>query len=82
MSMQGYFDVLTLTPAANLLERLSKKTWKTAFKMALENPQNYIAKKYQKNMKLSSIFSDFRGLNYLSYNLFEATFQQSVFPKL
>ena len=33
MSMYGYFDVLTLTPAKTLLERLSKKNWnfKTPF---------------------------------------------------
>ena len=56
-------------------------SWKSAFKMALEDPQKNIAKKYE-NMKLSDFFSNFWGLNYPSYQLFEATFQSSVFPKL
>ena len=47
---------------------------KSAFKIALEDPQNNISKKYQ-NMKLSGFFNDLRGLNYQSYQLFEATFQ-------
>ena len=42
--------------------------------MALEDPQKNIAKKY-KNMKLYGFFSDLWGLNYQSYQLFEATFQ-------
>ena len=45
--------------------------WKSASKMASKDPQKYIAK----NMKLSGFFSNFRGLNYSSYKLFEATFQ-------
>ena len=47
---------------------------KSTFKMASEDPQQNIAKKY-KNMKLSGFFSDLWGLNYQSYQLFEATFQ-------
>ena len=54
---------------------------KSAFKMASEDPQKNIAKQY-KNMKLFGFFSDLWGLNYQSYQLFEATFQLSVFPKL
>ena len=37
---------------------------KSAFKMALKDPQTNIAKKVQKNMKLSGLFSNLRGLNY------------------
>ena len=48
-------------------------SWKTAFKMALEDHQQNIAKKY-KNMKFSSFFSNFRGLKYLLSQLFEVTF--------
>ena len=47
---------------------------KNALKMTSEDPQKNIAKKYKKNMKLSSFFSDLRGLNYQSYQLFKATF--------
>ena len=36
--------------------------WKSAFKMALEDPQKNMAKKNE-NLKLSGFFSDFRGLN-------------------
>ena len=49
--------------------------------MTAEDPQKY-CKKIQKNMKLSGFFSNIQGLNYLSYQLFEAIFQQSVFSKL
>ena len=49
--------------------------------MASEDPQKILLKS-TKNMKLSSFFSDLWGLNFLSYQLFEATFQYSVFPKL
>ena len=49
-------------------------SWKSAFKMASEDPQKNIAQKY-KNMKLSGFFSDLQSLNYPSYQLFEATFQ-------
>ena len=48
-------------------------SWKSAFKMASEYPQKNIAKQY-KNMKLSGFFSNFWGLNYPSYQRFEATF--------
>ena len=47
---------------------------KIVFKMALEDPQKILLKS-RKNMKLSGFFSDLRGLNYQSYQLFEATFQ-------
>ena len=47
---------------------------KDAFKMALEDPQKILLKS-TKNMKLSGFFNDLRGLNYPSYQLFEATFQ-------
>ena len=33
-------------------------------------------------MKLSTIFGGFRGLNDSSYQIFEDTFQQLIFPKL
>ena len=49
-------------------------SWKSAFKMALEDPQKILLK-ITKNMKFSGFFSNFRGLNYPSYQLFEATFQ-------
>ena len=48
--------------------------WKSAFKMASEDPQQNVLKS-TKNMKLSDFFSDLRGPNYPSYQLFEATFQ-------
>ena len=41
--------------------------------MASEDPQKNIAEKY-KNMKLYGFFRDIPGLNYQSYQLFEATF--------
>ena len=47
---------------------------KNAFKMASEDLQKNIAKKY-KNMKLSGFFSDLWGLNNQSNQLVEATFQ-------
>ena len=47
---------------------------RSAFKMASEDPQKNIAKS-TKNIKLSGFFSDLGGLNYQSYQLFEATFQ-------
>ena len=56
-------------------------SWKIAFKMASKWPSKNIAKKYKKN-KLSDFFSDLQGPNHPSYQIFEATFQQSVFPKL
>ena len=46
---------------------------KSAFKMTLEDPQKNRAKKYEKH-KLSGFFSNLLGLNYPSYQLFEATF--------
>ena len=54
---------------------------KSAFKMASEDPKKKLLKS-TKNMKLSDFFSNLWGLNYQSYQLFEATFQKSVFPKL
>ena len=42
--------------------------------MTSEDPQKNIAKKYE-NMNLSEFFSNLWGLNYHSYQLFEATFQ-------
>ena len=47
---------------------------KSAFKMASEDPQKILLKSTKK-MKLSGFFSDLWGLNYQSYQLFEATFQ-------
>ena len=47
---------------------------KSACKMASEDPQKILLKS-TKNMKLSDYFSDLWGLNYPSYQLFEATFQ-------
>ena len=49
-------------------------SWESAFKMASEDPQKILLK-IRKNIKLSGFFSDFRGLNYSSYQLFEATFR-------
>ena len=65
-----------------IFELKTSDSWKTAFQIALEDPQENIAKKYKKTMKLSGFFSNFPGLNYPSYQLFEATFLQLVFPKL
>ena len=48
--------------------------WKSAFKMALEDPHKKLLKS-TKNMKLSDFFSDLQGFNYPSYQLLEATFQ-------
>ena len=45
-------------------------SWKSAFKMASEDPTKNKAKKYKKNMKLSHFFSDLRGLNFSSYQIF------------
>ena len=47
--------------------------WKSAFKMASEDPQKILLKSI-KNMKLSGFFSYFWGPTYPSYKLFEATF--------
>ena len=51
---------------------------KNALKMALEDPQKYVAK--QRKTKLSALFG-FRGVKNTSY-LFYATFQQSLLLKL
>ena len=53
---------------------------KSAFKMATEDPQQNIAKKYKKkNMKLPGFFSDLWGLNYQSYQEWEGNhFSSSV----
>ena len=51
--------------------------WKSAIKMALEDPRKIFLKSTE-NMKLFG----FWGLNYPAYQFFEATFQHSVFPKL
>ena len=48
-------------------------SWKSALKLASENPQKILLKSTKK-MKLSGFFSDFQGRNYWSYQLFEATF--------
>ena len=51
--------------------------------MPLKWPRKNLKKqtlKSTKNIKLSSFFSELQGLNYPSYQLFEATFQYSVFP--
>ena len=40
-----------------------------------------LSKKYNKkykNMKFTTIFSGFRGLNYSSYQISEATYQQAI----
>ena len=49
-------------------------SWTRFFKIAFEDPQKILWKS-TKNMKLSGLFSNFRGLNYPSYQIFEATFQ-------
>ena len=46
--------------------------------MASEDPQKNIAKKYKKH-EIVRIFSDLWGLNYQSYQLFEATFHNQFF---
>jgi hypothetical protein len=46
-----------------------------SFKMASEDPQKILLNSKKNNMKLSGFFSDLWGLNYQSYQLFEATFQ-------
>ena len=46
---------------------------KSAFKMASEDLQKY-KKKYKKH-EITGFFSDLLGLNYPSYQLFDATFQ-------
>ena len=54
-------------------------------KISLTWPHKIIKKiflKSTKNMKLSTIFGNFRGLNDASYHIFEDTFQLSIFPKL
>ena len=67
MSMLGYFDVLTLTPAGSLLERLRKinlnfKTpWKTLNKILLKST---------KNMKCSGFFSHFLPTFLTTFNHF------------
>ena len=48
---------------------------RNAFKMASEDLQKSIAKKYKKYKKLSGFFSDLCSLKYQSYQLFEATFR-------
>ena len=53
-------------------------SWKSAFKVALKDPQKILLKS-TKSMKLSSFFSDFRGLNYLSYQLFNSHFFLTFF---
>ena len=47
---------------------------KSAFEMASEDPQKILLKR-TKNIKLSGFFSDLRGLNYSSHQLFETTFE-------
>ena len=47
---------------------------KSAFNMASEDAQKILLK-IMKNIKLSGFFSNYRGLNYSSYQLFEATFR-------
>ena len=49
-------------------------SWKNAIKMALEDPQKNIVKKYKKH-EIVRLLSNFRSLNNSSYQLFEATFQ-------
>ena len=49
-------------------------SWESAIKMASEDPQKILLKS-RKNMKLSDFLSIIRGLNYPSYQLFEATLQ-------
>ena len=46
--------------------------------MTSEDPQKILLTS-TKNMKLSDFFSDLRGLNYPSYQLFEATFHSQFF---
>ena len=48
--------------------------WKSALKIVLGGPQKNLLKSL-KNMNLSGFFSYFWGLNYPSYQLFEATFK-------
>ena len=48
--------------------------WKVPLKWPRKTLQKILLKT-KKNMKLSGFFIDLQGLNYLSYQLFEATFQ-------
>ena len=64
------FDTFELRPQnqnfkfiKNCLNNMLSDSSKSACKMASEDPQKNITKKY-KNMKLSGFFSDLWGLNY------------------
>ena len=58
----------------NGLNIMLSDSWKNAFKWPRKTLKNIVLKS-TKNMKLSGFFSNFWGLNYLFYQLFEATFQ-------
>ena len=53
-------------------------SWKSALKMASEDPKKILIKS-TKNIISSGFFSDFQGLNYPSYQLFEAIFNSQFF---
>ena len=48
---------------------------KSDFKMALEYPKKKLLKSTKNNIKSSGFFRNLWGLNYQSYQLFDATFQ-------
>ena len=47
--------------------------------MVSEISQNNVAKQYQKQKKLSTIFGEFRGLKDQYYQIYEATFHSQLF---
>ena len=63
------------------LNIMPSDSWKSVFKWPWKTLKKILLKS-TKNMKLSGLLSDLTDLNYPSYQLFEATFQKSVFPKL
>ena len=64
----------------NCLESFNPRFFKKkCMRGASENTRKNKAKS-NKNMKLSPIFGGFRGLKDSSYQIYEATFQQAIFP--
>ena len=53
-------------------------SWKSALQMTLEDPQKMFLRS-TKNMKLSGFFSEFWGLNYISFQLFRPHFDNQFF---
>ena len=71
MSMEGYFDVLTLTPDRTLLERLRKKKWK--FKMPFTHGlRHFWAKTPKSKLKLKK-----NGLDNMLSDLSKSAFKMA-----